>query len=112
MLFVTIESEITMVALMTLFLAASFFGNKPSRNAVTEQSIVSDKSVQAKQPDIVDLPIVPSGASRVWLDTARNHYRCSYERQYGKSKTGEYLTEKEARDKGARPFNKRGCPSR
>jgi hypothetical protein len=101
-----------MAALTTLFFATFLFVNTPPAFLGTGQSDASDKSTQVRQPDIVDLPIVPDGASRVWLDTARNLYRCSYERQYGKSKKGEYLTERHARDRGARPFNKKGCPSR
>jgi hypothetical protein len=99
-------------ALTTLFFATFLFVNTPLAFLGAGQSDASNKSTQPKQPAIVDLPTVPDGASRVWLDTASNLYRCSYERQFGKSKKGQYLTERQARNRGARPFNKKGCPSR
>ena len=76
------------------------------------QNTSPEKPIQGSQLAIVPLPIVPGGASRVWLDTTRNRYSCSYERQYGKSKRGEYMTERQAKERGARPQNKSRCPSR
>jgi hypothetical protein len=49
------------------------------------------------------------GAGQVWLNTASNVYHCPGSRYYGKTKTGAYMTEAEAKAKGAHPDRGQPC---
>ena len=52
----------------------------------------------------------PGGsASLVWLNSDSNVYHCYGTQWYGKTKTGAYMSESEARSKGAHPSNNRPC---
>jgi hypothetical protein len=45
----------------------------------------------------------------VWLNSDSNVYHCYGTQWYGKTKTGSYMSESEARSKGAHPSNNRPC---
>jgi serine/threonine protein kinase len=67
----------------------------------------------AAQP-IPTAPVLkPSGAGnpavKVWVNTDSGTYHCPGTRWYGKTKDGEYLTQKEAQEKGYRPAAKHAC---
>lgn len=49
------------------------------------------------------------GAGQVWLNTASNVYHCQGTQWYGKTKAGAYMTEDEAKAKGARPDHGKPC---
>lgn len=49
------------------------------------------------------------GAGKVWVNTASNVYHCSDDRYYGKTKAGQYMSEADAKAKGARPDHGNGC---
>lgn len=49
------------------------------------------------------------GAGQVWLNTASNVYHCQGTQWYGKTKAGAYMTEDEAKAKGARPDHAKPC---
>jgi len=49
------------------------------------------------------------GADKVWLNTASNIYHCPGSRYYGKTKTGAYMSEAEAKSKGAHPDRGQAC---
>jgi Protein of unknown function (DUF3761) len=49
------------------------------------------------------------GAGQVWLNTASNVYHCPGTKYYGKTKTGTYMTEAEAKAKGGRPDHGQAC---
>ena len=54
-------------------------------------------------------PAPGGGADKVWLNTASNVYHCPGTRYYGTTKAGAYMTEAEAKAKGARPDHGKPC---
>lgn len=54
-------------------------------------------------------PAPGGGAGMVWVNTASNVYHCPGSRYYGKTKAGTYMSETEAKAKGARPDHGKPC---
>lgn len=54
-------------------------------------------------------PVPGGGADKVWLNTASNVYHCPGTRYYGTTKAGAYMTEAEAKAKGAHPDHGKPC---
>ena len=49
------------------------------------------------------------GAGKVWVNTASNVYRCPGTKYYGTTKAGAYMSEADAKAKGARPDAGKPC---
>ena len=47
--------------------------------------------------------------AKVWVNTDSGTYHCPGSRWYGKTQTGEFMTQKQAEQKGYRPASKRAC---
>jgi len=62
----------------------------------------------AKAPSNAATP-APGGAGQVWLNTATNVYHCAGTKWYGKTKAGAYMTEGEAKAKGAHADHGKVC---
>lgn len=49
------------------------------------------------------------GNGKVWINTASKVYHCEGSKHYGKTKTGEYLTEADAKAKGFHADHGKAC---
>ena len=54
-------------------------------------------------------PAAGGGADKVWVNTASNVYHCPGTKYYGTTKAGAYMTEADAKAKGARPDHGQSC---
>jgi len=69
----------------------------------------SSKSPSPSAPPAMAAP--GGGAGMVWLNSSSNVYHCQGDRWYGKTKHGAYMSEADAKAKGARPDHNKPCGS-
>ena len=72
--------------------------------ACTPAAQVPSRQSAALQTQTADNPNV-----KVWVNTASGVYHCPGTRWYGVTKRGEYMTQKQAQEKGNRPAYGRYC---
>jgi hypothetical protein len=68
-----------------------------------------ERSTPAATSNTNKAPAPGGGAGMVWVNTSTNVYHCQGSRYYGKTKAGTYMSESEARAKGARPDHGKPC---
>jgi hypothetical protein len=68
---------------------------------------MAQKSTSQQKPPQKTTPGNPT--VKVWVNTASKTYHCPGTRYYGKTKSGEYMTQKEAQEKGDRPARGKVC---
>jgi len=71
---------------------------QPSTQAPTQPPSAADRATPATSDNV-----------RVWVNTASGVYHCPGTRWYGKTKSGQYLTQKEALQKGYRAAYHKPC---
>lgn len=85
-------------------------GHKGVKTWTSEETTTSDKKGSSAKNDTPVANAAPGGgAGKVWVNTRSNVYHCSTDKYYGKTKKGEYLSESEAKAKGARPDHGKSC---
>ena len=62
-----------------------------------------------KAPSRMVTQAAGGGADKVWLNTASNVYHCPGSKYYGKTKAGAYMSEAEAKSKGAHADHNQAC---
>jgi hypothetical protein len=83
---------------LSLLLVALLFG-----------SVCSPANSRATAGDSVSAQHGGKPSIRVWVNTNSHVYHCPGTRWYGNTKVGEYMTQKEAQDKGNRPAYGKYC---
>lgn len=80
---------------------------------MTSSSVTNtgDSAKTAAQKSSAPLPTAAAGGGvgKVWVNEKSNTYHCQTDRFYGKTKTGAYMTEAEAKAKGAHADHGKAC---
>ena len=86
---------LALFCLLVTLILGSIFTPASSTSALTDSTISQPHGGKA--------------SIRVWVNTPTHVYHCPGTRWYGNTKTGEYMTQKEAQDKGNRPAYGKYC---
>ena len=96
-------------ATKALFSAGAAIESRGSANPSPEGTAVNVNS----GPTGVDAPAATASAGNpgvtVWVNTESGVYHCANTRWYGNTKSGKYMTQKEAQAKGYRPAHGSAC---
>ena len=85
-------------------------GHKGVKTWTSEESTKSEKNGDsAKNTTPVANAAPGGGAGKVWVNTKSNVYHCPADRYYGKTKKGEYMSEADAKAKGAHADHGKSC---
>ena len=90
--------------------AAAAAAAAPAAATAAAPAPMAAAPAKAAKPDVSTMAAAPGGgAGKVWLNDSTNVYHCSTDKYYGKTKKGEYLTEAEAKAKGAHASHGKVC---
>jgi hypothetical protein len=73
------------------------------------RSLPPPASPTVAETQTVKAPAQENPNAKVWVNTSSGTYHCPGTRWYGKTHQGQYLTQKDARDKGYHPSGGRPC---
>jgi len=96
---------LSIMVLLGLFAFPVFAGNTTSTQAAEQRSLAT--ASQTALTLIADTKGNPN--VKVWVNTNSGVYHCPGTRWYGNTKVGEYMTQKEAQEKGYRPAYGKFC---
>jgi hypothetical protein len=105
------KSLIRVVAVtLGLGLAAASFAQTPAASASASASAASAKaSAKAKAPASAMAQAPGGGDGKVWVNDKSKTYHCEGTKYYGKTKSGEYMTEADAKAKGNHADHGKAC---
>src|SRR5215469_946762 len=90
--------------------SGSTSGKGAATTTETPATSKPSSAAPATTPKTKEVAQAPGGgADKVWLNTESNVYHCPGTRYYGTTKAGAYMTEAEAKSKGARPDHNKPC---
>ena len=122
------KSQLRVLAVTVgLFCAATGFAQTATPAAKASASVSAPAVPAAKAPAAPAAPMAKTGASpaaktaapttaaagggdgKVWVNTKSKTYHCEGTKFYGKTKTGEYMTETDAKAKGNHADHGKAC---
>lgn len=88
----------------------SFLNKKTAAPTTAAPATATAPAAAPSTPTHTATPVAAGGgAGQVWVNTASKVYHCQNSQWYGKTKTGQYMTETAAKAAGARPDHGKAC---